>query len=71
MWAVMPPKANDAFMPRSIMLWRIYFTAASDAPPVAGLNRETVFEISAVDYDLGCLLGEKDVTGILAVADCS
>ena len=70
MWAVMPPKANDAFMPRSIMLWRIYFTATSGAAS-AGLNRETVFEISAVDYDLGCLLGEKDVTGILAVADCS
>jgi hypothetical protein len=29
----MPPSANEAFMPSSIILLRMYFTAASDAPP--------------------------------------
>ena len=33
-WAVMPPRAKDAWMPCSSMLSRMYLTAARDAPPV-------------------------------------
>ena len=33
-WAVMPPRAKEAWMPFSIMLSRMYLTAAREAPPV-------------------------------------
>ena len=34
MWAVMPPRANEAFTPASNMEERRYFTAANEAPPL-------------------------------------
>ena len=33
-WAVMPPRAKLALIPRAIISSRMYFTAASEAPPV-------------------------------------